>query len=231
MNGPKFIVIEGLDGSGKSTQLELLESHLTKEKIPFRQIHFPRLGHEPYGALVAEFLRGDFGNLEMVHPKLVALLYAGDRHDFSDTISKWLAEGNLVVADRYVYSNIAFQCAKCADPIEKQNLKNWILDFEYVHHKIPKPDVSLFLDVSIHVASKAMEEDSNRDTREYLTGSQDIHEADVGFQSRVHQEYLDLTAQEPAFYRLQCVDDAGHRLTPYNTHLSIIRKLQELRIL
>lgn len=226
----KFIVIEGLDGSGKSTQLELLQSHLTEKGISFRHIHFPRLGEGVYGTLVADFLRGAFGKLEEVHPKLVALLYAGDRKDFAATITQWLADGHLVIADRYVYSNIAFQCAKKADVNEKQDIKQWILDLEYQYHRIPVPDLSLFLDVATNVAAKAISEDDLRTSREYLGGAMDIHESDLNFQVLVHQEYLNLIQSESDFHLVRCVNENGERLSPGQTHREIIRKLQELQV-
>ena len=108
----KFFVIEGLDGCGKSTQLELLKNLCDQQGVAYKYIHFPMLNQGVYGTLIAEFLRGEFGTLEQVHPKLVALLFAGDRMEHINTIKEWLAEGYCVLADRYVYSNIAFQCAK-----------------------------------------------------------------------------------------------------------------------
>ncbi len=230
MKQSKFIVIEGLDGSGKSTQLELLQSYLEEKDIAFRHIHFPRLAEGIYGTLVADFLRGAFGKLEDVHPKLVALLYAGDRKDFASTITHWLNEGYLVIADRYVYSNIAFQCAKRPDSNEKQEIKQWILNLEYEYLKIPVPDLSLFLDVSTTAAAKAISGDDLRTSREYLSGGQDIHESDMDFQARVHQEYLDLIQSETDFHLLRCVNDHGERLSPGQTHHEIIRKLQEMHI-
>ena len=228
---PKFVVIEGLDGSGKSTQISLLQEYLQKQRVDYRHIHFPRLGQGTFGALVAEFLRGSFGKLEDVHPKLVALLYAGDRHDFADTIRQWLGEGNLVIADRYVYSNIAFQCAKTSDEKEKYALRNWILGLEYSYYQIPVPDLSIFLNVPTKAAAEAMTDDSVRNGRDYLDGARDIHEADLDFQSRVHQEYLQLVNSVENFHLIPCIDDTGQRCSPLQTHAAIIRKLQEMNIL
>lgn len=228
---PKFIVIEGLDGSGKSTQLELLKEYLTKHGISFRHIHFPRLNEGVYGHLIAEFLRGDFGANDLVHPKLVALLFAGDRKDFARTIHQWLEEGHCVIADRYVYSNIAFQCAKLEEMSEKEQLKDWILDLEYKNFQIPMPDASLFLDVSTKAAAKALSEDDARSERHYLSGNKDIHESDLEFQGRVHQEYLNLVTSEDRFDVLRCVNAAGERLSPEATHQEIIRWLFEMQVL
>lgn len=208
----------------------MLKNYLYETRISFRHIHFPRLNEGFYGKLVAEFLRGDFGSNDIVHPKLVALLFAGDRKDFADTIRQWLDEGHLVIADRYVYSNIAFQCAKLKDEGEKERLRQWILETEFQYYAIPRPDVSLFLNVPIKASTHALTQDDQRDQREYLAGAEDIHEADSDFQARVYHEYLTLVASEKRFYGVECVDKTGNRLSPSDTHQMIIRKLQEMQI-
>ena len=96
----KFWVIEGLDGCGKTTQMECLKQALEKRNIPYKYIHFPMLNKGVYGELVAEFLRGEYGTVEGVHPKLVALLFANDRMEHISTIIDWLEEGYYVIADR-----------------------------------------------------------------------------------------------------------------------------------
>jgi len=108
----KLIVIEGIDGSGKSTQIRLLNDHLTKKGFRCEFLHFPRADAPFFGELISRFLRGEFGALDKVDPWLVAMLYAGDRKDASDLIKGWLDKGNIVLLDRYTYSNIAYQCAK-----------------------------------------------------------------------------------------------------------------------
>ena len=152
-HGKRFIVIEGLDGSGKSTQINLLMDHFKEQGISFEYLHFPRTEDGYYGELVARFLRGDLGPLESVHPYLVALIYAGNRYDSKETIRTWIEQGVTVIADRYVVSNIAFQCAKLDSEKERINLKDWILNFEYTYHDIPQPDINIFLDVPFHFTS------------------------------------------------------------------------------
>ena len=90
----RFVVIEGLDGSGKSTQLSLLGKYLENESIPHRYLHFPRLEEGVYGKLIARFLRGEMGSLEEVDPYLVALIFAGDRADAAPKIREWMAKGD-----------------------------------------------------------------------------------------------------------------------------------------
>ncbi|MBE0675167.1 MAG: thymidylate kinase, partial [Bacteroidales bacterium] len=96
----KLVVIEGLDGAGKSTQISLLKEFLKSRNIDFRYIHFPRTDAPFYGELIARFLRGEFGTAANVDPWLVAMLYAGDRNDAATQLKGWLSEGKLVLLDR-----------------------------------------------------------------------------------------------------------------------------------
>ena len=100
-----LIVLEGLDGSGKSTQVKLLREYLQKISPRVTYIHFPRYDAPVYGDLIARFLRGDFGSIDEVHPQLVALLFAEDRHGAVPEILEGLEDGGIVLLDRYVYSN------------------------------------------------------------------------------------------------------------------------------
>ncbi len=142
-----FIVLEGLDGAGKSTQIELLRRMCAERGIESEFVHFPRFDAPVYGELIARFLRGDMGEVSQVDPYLVALLFAGDRADAASTIRGWLAQGKVVIADRYVYSNIGYQCAKLPAAESRSRLRDWIVEAEYGYFGIPRPDVSLFLDV------------------------------------------------------------------------------------
>jgi len=118
----KFLVIEGVDGSGKSTQIRLIMKYFEDQGIPYQYIHFPRTDAPFYGELIARFLRGEFGSLNAVDPYLVSFLYAGVRKDAAPIIREWLIKGYLVLLDRYVYSNIAFQCAKLKDKEDQERL-------------------------------------------------------------------------------------------------------------
>src|SRR5574344_377873 len=142
-----FIVLEGLDGAGKSTQIEKLRLMFAKRGVESEYVHFPRFDAPVYGDLIARFLRGELGSLEQVNPYIVALLFAGDRKDAAAKIREWLAEGKVVIADSYFYSNIGYQCAKLRTQKERAELKKWIWELEYGHNNLPRPDVSLFLDV------------------------------------------------------------------------------------
>lgn len=217
----QFMVIEGLDGSGKSTQIERLLGYLRKEGINHQYLHFPRTEDGYYGELIARFLRGDLGPLESVHPYLVALIYAGDRQDAADMISSWIADGITVVADRYVVSNIAFQCAKLESQGEKEALRDWILKFEYGYHKIPRPDINIFLDVPFQFTRQKLKGERSGEDRDYLNGKRDIHEQDLDFQKNVRQVYLDLALADPALQVINCSDKKGEMLSPDEIFVSI----------
>ena len=103
-----LVVLEGLDGAGKSTQVKKLRNHLESIFGEIEYIHFPRYDAPVYGDLISRFLRGDFGDNDTVHPQLVALLFAEDRHGAAPAMKEKLAEGGCVLLDRYVYSNIAY---------------------------------------------------------------------------------------------------------------------------
>lgn len=210
----RFIVIEGLDGSGKSTQIDFLLKYLEEGGIPFEYLHFPRTGDGYYGDLVARFLRGDLGPLESVHPRLVAMIYAGNRNDSKKMIRKWLEDGICVIADRYVVSNIAFQCAKLDTDRERNDLRDWILNFEYGYYDIPRPDINIFLDVPFQFTTRKLTGERNGEDRKYLNGKPDIHEQDLDFQKRVRDVYLELASFESGVHIIDCSDDQGEILAP-----------------
>ncbi len=114
-----------------------------------------------------------------VDPYLVALIFAGDRADAAPQIRQWLAEGKAVVLDRYVYSNVGFQCAKLPAGEERDRLADWIVYLEFGHNALPRPDLSLFLDVPFTFTERKLSEVREGDDREYLQGGQDIHEASL----------------------------------------------------
>ncbi|MFP4025514.1 MAG: dTMP kinase [Thiohalospira sp.] len=205
----KFIVIEGLDGSGKSTQISNLKKYLEQHNIDYEYLHFPRTDSRIYGDLIARFLRGELGDIESVNPYLIALIYAGDRNDAKELISSWLSIGKLVIVDRYVYSNIAFQCAKLKSEKEKEALSFWIKDLEYNYFKIPRPDLNIFLNVPFEFTKSNLTKVRNGDDRSYLNGKVDIHEKDINFQNEVRNVYLHEAKSDPNLKIINCADENG----------------------
>ncbi|MBO5471045.1 MAG: dTMP kinase [Bacteroidales bacterium] len=209
-----LVVLEGLDGAGKSTQVKKLRNYLESLFGTIEYIHFPRYDAPVYGDLISRFLRGDFGSNEAVHPQLVALLFAEDRHGAAPGMKEILAKGGTVLLDRYVYSNIAYQCAKLTDNAEAEELRNWIFNTEYGSFALPKPDLNIFLDVPITFVEEKLQSNRKGNDREYLEGAQDIHEADIEFQKRVRSIYRRQCELDPDFIRIDCSDEYGMMMSP-----------------
>ena len=219
-----LVVLEGLDGAGKSTQVKKLRTYLESLHGSLEYVHFPRYDAPVYGDLISRFLRGDFGSNEAVHPQLVALLFAEDRHGAAPAMKDTLEKGGVILLDRYVYSNIAYQCAKLKDENEAEALRDWIFNTEYGDFALPKPDLNIFLDVPISFVESKLKANRAGDDRDYLAGGQDIHEADIEFQKKVRAIYRRQCELDPKFIRIDCSDEYGVMLPPG----AIFTKVQEI---
>jgi dTMP kinase len=221
-----FIVIEGLDGAGKSTQIKMVEEYLLEKKIKSKFIHFPRTDSPVYGDLISRFLRGELGDINTVHPYLIALIYAGDRNDASELLRKWINEKYVIIADRYLYSNIAFQCAKLKNRDEQKKLAVWIKQLEYEYNKIPVPDLNLFLNVPFEFTRKSLLNGRGGADRDYLKGAEDIHEADLGFQEKVRDIYLWQVNENDDFIAIDCFDENSGMQPPQTISDKIIKLIE-----
>ncbi|MDO4758396.1 MAG: dTMP kinase [Rikenellaceae bacterium] len=209
-----FIVLEGLDGAGKSTQIKRLQALFEAQGKECAYLHFPRFDAPVYGELIARFLRGEFGAAHEVDPYLVALIYAGDRADAARMIRSWLAEGKVVILDRYVYSNVGYQCAKLAAGEVREKLLKWILELEYGYNRIPQPDLSIFLDVPFSFTERKLTEQREGEDRNYLQGGKDIHEESLTLQQRVREVYLASAALDERLRVVDCSNSEGLMATP-----------------
>ncbi len=176
MKKGKLIVLEGIDGSGKSTQYELLCQRFEKEGIAVHNIVFPRYS-EPSSALIRMYLGGEFGeNPADVSAHAASAFYTVDRYaSYKQDWGKIYEAGGLILADRYTTSNAVHQGCKVPEA-ELPAYFDWLYDFEYVHMGLPKPDMVIYLDVDIQTSLNRMRH------REQRTNTQaDIHEKDVQY--------------------------------------------------
>ena len=172
----KLIVLEGTDGSGKSTQFKLLTQRLEAEKIPFKHAVFPRYS-EPSSALIRMYLAGEFGtNPSDVNSYAASAFYAVDRYaSYKQDWGNWYQQGGLVLCDRYTTSNAVHQASKEA-PENRDRFLHWLYQFEYEQLELPKPDLIIYLDVPTDFTERLMR------GREEKTGSKaDIHEKDLDY--------------------------------------------------
>lgn len=221
-----FIVIEGLDGAGKSTQIKMVEEYLSAKQIKSKFIHFPRTDSPIYGDLISRFLRGELGDNDTVNPYLIALIYAGDRMDAAEMLRESIDNGYVVIADRYLYSNIAYQCAKLRNFDEQRKLALWIKKLEYEYNHIPIPDLNLFLNVPFEFTRRSLLNSRDGKDRNYLNGAEDIHESDLNFQERVRDIYLWQVKENKDFIAIDCFDNKGGMQTPQTISEKILNLIE-----
>lgn len=192
---------------------------------------FPCTNAPFFGELIARFLRGEFGALDQVDPWLVAMLYAGDRKDASETIKKWLKKGKMVLLDRYTYSNIAYQCAKLDKEKDQEDLYKWINDLEFRHFAIPRPDLSVFLDVPFSFTEDKLSSSRSGEDRNYLNGTKDIHEDSLAFQKKVRDMYVKVSKTDKQLCVIDCKNGKGKMLSPEKISSMITELITERGLL
>lgn len=200
-----FIAIEGGDGSGKGTQTDQLEARAKSEGIDVLRISFPRYG-EHSAVFVGRYLDGKYGGIDEVHPELASLAYAIDRFAASALIKQHLAKKDaLVLADRYVASNLAHQGAKLSDGTERQTFYDDILRLEYETLALPRPDINLVLLVPSEIAQQNVDKKA---VRSYTAKTRDIHESDASHLEKAKANYQELCALYPdEFTAINCMAD------------------------
>ena len=178
MSKGKLIVIEGIDGSGKSTQYKLLQQRLTSDGIPFHSIVFPRYQEES-SALIRLYLGGQFGmNPSDVNGYAASTFFAVDRYaSYQQDWKSAYENGMLILADRYTTSNAVHQGCKFNDE-DKPSFFNWLSDFEYEKLGLPKPDLVIYQDVTLELSVSRLR------AREDATNTHaDIHEMNIDYLS------------------------------------------------
>jgi len=217
----KFIVLEGIDGSGKRTQLEMLARVLEVRKIPHTRVSFPRYDGF-FGKLAARFLNGEFGPLDAVDAHFSALLYAGDRLEAKPKIEADLAAGRMVLADRYIGSNLAHQTALVA-PAKRAEFLEWLKQLEYGIYALPVEDLVLYLRVPAAEAHRMV---GQKGTRDYTKLHRDILEADVAHLEAASGVY-DQLAQQSNWKKIECFDAAALALrAPEEIHREVLAAVE-----
>ena len=201
----KLIVLEGTDGSGKSTQFRLLTQRLTQDNRVFEKLVFPQYS-EPSSALIRMYLGGEFGaNPSDVNAYAASAFYAVDR--FASYKKVWghiYENGGLIVSDRYTTSNAVHQASK-EKPEDREKYLHWLYDFEYAKMGLPKPDLVIYLDVPTDFTRQLMRH------REAATNTPaDIHEQDMDYLATCRQSGR-AAAQYYGWTVIECVRDGNMR--------------------
>ncbi len=211
---PKLIIIEGLDGSGKSTQTELLVKHLGDTGVKFKKIKLPDYD-SPSSTLVKMYLDGQFGkSADDVNAYAAGAFYAVDR--FASFKLNWKSDyenGTVILADRYATSNSIYQMEKL-DEAEWDSYLSWSEDFEYNKIGIPRPDLVIYLDVPVEISQKLMTDRYSGDENK-----KDVHEADISFLQSCRKSAL-YTAEKQNWRVVNCTENG--KLLPIDTIHSMI---------
>jgi dTMP kinase len=212
-----FIVLDGIDGSGKGTQTKMLVEHLKQEGFDVETISFPQYGKKSAGA-VEEYLNSNYG---MIDAKQASVLYAVDRFDASFQINNWLNNGKVVITNRYVTASAGHQGGKIAEKEDRQEFFKWLHDLEYGLFKIPVPDMNIIVHMPAIIAQKLVDQ-KNSAERAYIGGKKrDLHEADINHLKRAEQVFLEIAETFPNTKIVHSVEDGGRLRTPEEVHTMI----------
>lgn len=205
MTKGKLIVLEGIDGSGKSSQYRRLCARMEKDGIDYNHIVFPRYDKES-SALIRMYLNGEFGtHPDDVNPYTASTFYAVDR--FAAYRTDWgkiYESGGLILSDRYTTSNAVHQGSKLSDE-KLPEFFRWLSDLEYVKMGLPRPDLVIYLEVDVKTSLARMRRRQDRNNT-----SADIHEKDPGYLERCLHT-ADMAAEYYGWTRILCVKDGMER--------------------
>ena len=206
MSQAKIIVIDGGDNVGKATQADLLLRRLMDDGVSVGKLDFPRYDQNTYGHLIKECLKGERGDFMNLDPKITATLYAVDRFESKNQMLEWINEGRVIILDRYVSANMLHQGAKIDDPDEREEFLKWLDHVEYEIFGMPRPDMTIYLDVPPDESQKLLE---------YVVGL-GAKVVDVAEQDRLHQvkvahcaQYL--SSSRDRWLTVQCLKDGQLR--------------------
>lgn len=201
----KLIVIEGLDGSGKSTQLELLEKNLKAKGVDCKAVSFPNYDN-PSSTLVKMYLGGEFGKKPGdVNAFAASVFYSVDRYaSFKADWGNYYNDGGTIVSGRYTTSNAVHQCSKLPES-EWTSFLDWLYDFEYNKIAIPKPDKVIFLDMPIEVSQKLLSKRYKGDETK-----KDIHESDTEYLAKCRKAAV-FTAEYSNWEIIPCSENGEAR--------------------
>ena len=223
----KLIVLDGIDGSGKATQIAMLKQHLTLEGYKVKLLDFPEYYQNFFGKFIGHCLSEQYYNFTHTHPKIASVLYAADRWESSDKIRKWLKKGYIVLSNRYVSANQIHQGGKIKNARKREAFIQWLDEMEYGTFKIPRPDTVFYLSVPMKVILRLIAERRKLTNRAYLGKRKDILEGDVSYLSNSHKAALWLAKTQKDWIKIDCAPD-GVIDSRENIHHQIYEKVKKI---
>ena len=223
----KLIVIDGTDGSGKTTQANLLIKHLRRDGRKVKFIHFPRYEDNFCGKFIAHCLSEQYYNWVNIHPKIASVVYAADRWESKEKVQNWIDQGYIVVTDRYISSNQIHQAGKIANVKKRKAFIKWLAEMEYKVFKIPTPDLSVYLSLPLYMVLKLIKDRNYKGTRAYLGSKKDVHEKDKRFLKNSIKSALWLTKTQKNWLKIECMQKGKLKSFPA-IHEEIYEKIKKV---
>ncbi|MEK7153557.1 MAG: FAD-dependent thymidylate synthase [Patescibacteria group bacterium] len=219
-----FVVIEGTDGSGKGTQFKRLADRLAQEGYDVASFDFPQY-ELPSSYFVRQYLNGEYGTAEAVGPYTGSLFYALDRFEAAPKIREALEQGKVVLANRYVGSNMAHQGTKFRHAEERRGYFIWLDNLEFEILKLPRPTTSFVLRVPVEIAQSLVDQKGGR---QYTDKKRDLYEADLEHLQKAVTVYDDMCQLFPKdFSRIDCTRD-GKLLDIDTIHSILWQKIEPM---
>ncbi len=223
----KLIVIDGTDGSGKHTQVELLAKALRKDGHTVKLLDFPEYYKNFFGKFIGHCLSEQYYNWTNIHPKIAAIAYAADRWESSDKIKKWLKEGYIVLSNRYVSANQIHQGGKITNTEKREAFIKWLEEMEYGVFKIPRPNAVFYLNVPMNIIFRLIKERNKKSFRKYLEKKKDIVEGNIPYLRNSQKSALWLAETQKGWVKIECAK-GGEIDTRENIHGQIYEKVKKI---
>lgn len=220
----KLIVIEGVDGSGKTTQTQFLIERLRSIGKKVETIKYPRHNTPFFGLMVDDYLNGKFGSADKLNPYLASLIFACDRWETKNQLVSWLSVGTWVIPDRYMTSNLGHQLGKIRSATEKEKYLQWETTLEYKIFNLPQPDLVLYLDMPIDIIQNLLANRSN-EGKEYSKGKKDGHESNINHLKQAQEAYNYCQHKFNNWIKIDCVKD-DKLINPQDIHKLIWEQIR-----
>lgn len=224
----KIIVIEGSDSAGKEVQSRKLYQSLRRENYPVKFLGFPRFDRF-FGKIVGRYLRGEFGDITGLSPRLVSLPFALDRFELKNDIIRWLENGKLIVCNRYVGSNLAYMSAGLPEGQRPRFIK-WLEELEYKKLGIPREDISIFLHVPAKVGQKLTYQKREKTYMKGL-GRGDLHERNLDYLKATGEQFFWLCRNRRHWVAVESMVDEENLRPIEEIHQEIVQILKKRRII
>lgn len=223
----KLIVIDGTDGSGKHTQVELLAKALRRDGYTVKLLDFPEYYKNFFGKFIGHCLSEQYYNWTNIHPKIAAIAYAADRWESSGKIKSWLSKGYIVIANRYATANQIHQGGKITNTEKREAFIKWLDEMEYGVFKIPRPNAVFYLSVPMKIILRLIKERNKNGNRSYLGKKKDVYEVDLNFQKNSIKSALWLAKTQKGWVKIDCAKNEEIN-TRENIHKEIYEKVKKI---